>query len=108
MSDVMLQGLRFSIAGMCVVFVVLILVAIVVAAIRWIDSRYQNGDFRGPEVDRLDLVLIASAVAVVLARRARVRSIRRLSIGDGTSSPWCVQGRATLHESHLVSTRERK
>ena len=108
MSDVMSQGIRFSIAGMSVVFTVLFLISTVVAVIRWIDARPQGGDFEGPAVDRLDLVLISSAVAVVLAGKARIRSVRRLSAGDGTRNPWCLQGRATLHESHVLGTRERK
>ena len=107
MSDVMSEGIRFSIAGMSVVFAVLFLISTVVAVIRWIDARPQ-GDFEGPAVDRLDLVLISSAVAVVLAGKARIRSVRRLSAGDGTRNPWCLQGRATLHESHVLGTRERK
>ena len=54
MSDVMSQGVRFAIAGMSVVFTVLILISLVVAAIRWIDAHSQEGDLKGPEVDRLD------------------------------------------------------
>jgi hypothetical protein len=108
MSDVMVQGIRFSIAGMSVVFVVLILIAMLVAAIRWIDARSREGDLKGPELDRLDLVLITSAVTAALARKARIRSIRRLSSGDGARNPWGFQGRATLHESHVIGSRERK
>ena len=108
MSDVMSNGIRFSIAGMSVVFVVLILISMVVATIRWVDARSEGADLTGPEVDRLDLVLIASAVATVLAGKARIRSIHRLSLGDGTRNPWCLQGRATLLESHVIGKRERK
>ena len=108
MSDVMSQGVRFAIAGMSVVFTVLILISLVVAAIRWIDARSQEGDLTGPEVDRLDLVLITSAVTAVLAGTARIRSIHRLSSGNGTGNPWCLRGRANLHESHAIGTRERK
>ncbi len=108
MSEVMIQGIRFSIAGLSVVFVVLFLISAVVATIRWIDARFQEEDFKGPEVDPLHLVLIASAVAFAHAGKARIRKIRRLAAAEGTRNPWCIQGRATLHESHLVGMRERK
>jgi sodium pump decarboxylase gamma subunit len=116
MSENLLFGIKFSIIGMGIVFVVLITVALIVAAIRRLDRGWKTREQKheetalavAPSIDDTTLVLISAAVATLLTGRHRIRSVRRVQPGAHGSSPWSVQGRIFLHGSHSISKQGKK
>lgn len=113
MSEVLAVGIRFSLIGMCIVFGVLALISVVVTLIRLTDAKWQMREHAQAQsalekpatIDDLTLVLISAAVATMICGRHRIRSVRRVLPGARGGSPWSLQGRATLHGSHLIAPR---
>ena len=99
-----------AVVGIAIVFGVLSLIALVVALLKKLDSRWQEHERRleatavqkAPTIDHTTLVLITAAAATVVQGRFRVRQIHRLLSPRRTRSPWTAQGRLTLQGSHSV------
>ena len=100
-----------AVAGLLIVFAVLALLALIVAAVRRLDDHWQRAERkaeeealgRSPTVDLVTQVLIAAAVATHLQGRFRIRRVRRLLPRDAPSSPWSNQGRLVLQGSHVMN-----
>jgi len=107
------QGLVLALIGLVIVFAVLSVLAAVVALVRRLDDRWQEGERaaaeaalqKPPSLDTITLVLIAAGVATYLQGRFRIRRVRRLFPRDAPSSPWSHQGRLVLMGSHLTRRR---
>lgn len=109
-------GLDLTVAGVVIVFAVLVIVAAMVAALRRLDDRWRAEEARSeerattkpPTIDATTTAILAAAVATFLSGRHRIRSIRRIhSARDRlTASTWSLQGRAVLMGSHVI-TRHR-
>ncbi|MFH2001461.1 MAG: OadG family protein [Planctomycetota bacterium] len=113
MSDLIKQGLEFTVVGLSIVFAVLILIAWFVAWIRKVDTFLSKREERGsakaesgpPNLDELTMVLIAAAAMTLLQGRARIRSIRRVQNNGFARSSWSLQGRASLQGMHVISKK---
>jgi Na+-transporting methylmalonyl-CoA/oxaloacetate decarboxylase gamma subunit len=103
-----------ALSGIFIVFLVLTLIAVVVALFRRLDDRWQAAEERAqqaavekePTIDETTLVLIAAACATVAGGRFRVRRIRRLLSPRQRRTPWSAQGRLTLQGSHVVERKK--
>jgi Na+-transporting methylmalonyl-CoA/oxaloacetate decarboxylase gamma subunit len=110
MEDLIGFTLKFSVIAMGIVFCVLLGIAAVVAVIRRMDGGWQDRERaqaqaaaqRPPTLDELTLVILSAAAATLLAGRTRIRRIRKVVQYEAGSSPWSLQGRATLHGSHVL------
>ena len=99
-----------ALSGIFIVFLVLTLIAMVVALFKRLDDRWQAAEIKAreaavekePTIDETTLVLIAAACATVAGGRFRVRRIRRLLSPRQRRTPWSAQGRLTLQGSHVV------
>jgi len=107
------RALGLSVVGILVVFVVLALIAALVALIRKLDDGWQLREqqsaeaalTREPTIDETTVVLIAAACATVITGRHRVRRIRRLLSPRTKRTPWSAQGRLILQGSHAVERK---
>ena len=99
-----------ALAGITIVFLVLALIAVVLAVFKRLDDRWQAqeaaaalsaGD-RTQTIDETTLVLIAAAAATAVGGRFRVRRIRRLLSPTTKRTPWSSRGRLTLQGSHVI------
>ncbi len=110
MSETVEFGIRFSLIGLSVVFVVLFLIACLVALVRMLDVGWRERENKEgqealrkpPTIDKTTIFIIASVAAAVLSRRARVRSVRRIMPGNPQKGRWSMYGRAVLHGSHVL------
>ena len=101
---------NLALAGVAIVFMVLALIAGLVALFKRLDDRWQAAEARAaeaatakePTLDNTTLVIIAAACATVVGGRFRVRRIRRLLSPRQKRTPWSAQGRLTLQGSHVV------
>ena len=115
MTEYLGFGIRFSVIGILIVFMVLAVIALAVGLIKRLDLGWQDKEkkreeaavHKDPTIDTTTLVLIAAAVATMLKGRHHIRSIRRLLPSDAPRSAWSMQGRAILHGSHVVSKKGR-
>jgi len=104
-----------AIAGILIVFGVLALISLVVAALKKLDGRWQDHERRvdeaavtkQPTIDNTTLILISAAVATVVRGRFQVRRIRRLLSPKRKRTPWSAHGRLTLQGSHAVRRKHR-
>ncbi len=95
-------------AGISIVFGVLAVIALAVALLKKLDARWQAAEerykiaaaHRPQDIDETTLVLLASACAVAVGGRFRVRRIRRLLSPRTRRTPWSAQGRLILLGSH--------
>ncbi len=103
-----------AIAGVCIVFGVLTLIALVVAIFKRLDNRWQAHEAALEEaavdltqsIDDITLLLISAAAATAVGGRFRVRRIHRLLPMSTKRTPWSSQGRLILQGSHSI-TRKR-
>ena len=110
MTDIFGFGIRFSVIGILIVFMVLAVIAMAVAFMKRLDLGWQDKEqkreaaavHKDPTIDTTTLVLITAAVATMLKGRYHIRSIRRLLPKNAPRSSWSMQGRAILHGSHVV------
>ncbi|MBU8871537.1 MAG: OadG family protein [Gemmatimonadales bacterium] len=102
-----------AIVGVCIVFGVLTLIAIVVALFKRLDDRWQAHEAalagqltsRTQNIDDTTLLLITAAAATVVGGRFRVRRIHRLLPMRTKRTPWSSQGRLILQGSHSISRK---
>ncbi len=95
-------------AGILIVFGVLAVIATAVGLLKKLDDRWQAAEARTEaqapdrtqDIDETTLVLLASACAVAVGGRFRVRRIRRLLSPRTRRTPWSAQGRLILMGSH--------
>lgn len=105
-----------ALSGIIIVFLVLTLIAAVVALFRRLDDRWQAAETRAAEtatekdrtIDETTLVLIAAACATAVGGRFRVRRIRRLLSPRQKRTPWSAQGRLKLQGSHVVERKKQR
>ena len=103
-----------AIAGILIVFAVLILIATVVSLFKRVDDRWRaheaalaaQSTSRTQNIDDITLLLISAAAATVVGGRFRVRRIHRLLPMRTKRTPWSSQGRSILQGSHAI-TRKR-
>jgi Na+-transporting methylmalonyl-CoA/oxaloacetate decarboxylase gamma subunit len=96
-----------------IVFLVLALIALVVAGFRRLDEHWQRQEAKEreealekePTIDATTLVLITAACATVVAGRFRVKRVRRLLSPNMPRTPWSAEGRVTLQGSHVIQRR---
>ena len=104
-------GLALALTGILVVFVVLSLIAVLVASFGYLDRRFTAQDSsqekaeQAAEIDNITLLLISAAVATVMRGRHRIHRIRRL---EKIGNSWQQSGRATLHASHVIPKKSQK
>ncbi len=99
-----------ALAGIAIVFLVLLTISLVVALFKRLDDRWQAAEVRSaaratdkePTIDATTLVLISAACATVVGGRFKVRRIRRLLSPRQKRTPWSAQGRLTLQGSHVI------
>jgi Na+-transporting methylmalonyl-CoA/oxaloacetate decarboxylase gamma subunit len=118
MTEIVRYGLRLTVAGMGIVFLVLAFIATVVTVIRVLDririkkqsrSLSQESSLTKTQtIDDTTLVLISAAVATILKGRHRIRRIRKVVPVSSSGSPWSMQGRATLLGSHVLPKQSEK
>ena len=114
MNKTWLTGINITIVGLIIVFLCLSLIATFVRLMGWWDSRglereaaQEKAAFHKPQtIDETTLVLISAAVATLIQGRFHIRSVRRITTGESTTSPWSMQGRAVLHGSHVIHKKE--
>ncbi|MDD3732515.1 MAG: OadG family protein [candidate division Zixibacteria bacterium] len=110
MPEWLSYSLEFTLIGLMIVFTALIIVALSITFINFLDRNWQEREKRHreaaakktPSIDTTTLVLIAAAVATMLRGRFHIRKIQRLLPRDAKSSPWSLEGRVILHGSHVV------
>lgn len=115
MSDTWSQVSCLSVMGMTVVFSVLMLVAGLVTLVRRFGGISEPRDHiatavrssRDRVLDDLTVVLITAAAITLLKGRGRIRRIRKVRHSEPRSSPWILQGRATLIGSHQIQKNGR-
>jgi hypothetical protein len=107
------EMLALALAGLVIVFGVLLLISLLLTLFRRLDDRWQLREkeeeeaarTREPTIDDTTLVLISAAVSAVVVGRFRVKRIRRLLSPGQKRTPWSVQGRLILLGSHAVRRR---
>ncbi len=113
MADMLRFAAQFGIISILIVFLVLAFIAAIVSLFRRLDNHWQArekaqeaaAEKAEPTIDNTTLVLIVAAVATMFQGRYYIRRVRRLLPSDAVSGTWSMQGRATLHGSHVVSKK---
>jgi Na+-transporting methylmalonyl-CoA/oxaloacetate decarboxylase gamma subunit len=107
------EMIALSISGIVIVFLVLALIALVVAGFRRLDEHWAASGGEGaeealekePTIDATTLVLITAACATVVAGRFRVKRVRRLLSPNTAPHALVGRGRVTLQGSHVIQRR---
>lgn len=115
MSNDFIFGLKFSLVGMVIVFISLIIISFSIRLMRMLDERASKlgkpkDEISKPEeqnVDNLTLVLISAAAAATVNKKFKIKSVRRMVSRDSAGS-WTVQGRSVLHGSHVLNLKSDK
>ncbi len=109
MSESLVFTLKLAVFGMGIVFIALVVISSAIALFKKVDERWEQREShqakaafdKSPTIDNTTLVLIAAAAATMIKGRFYIRSVRKILPRDAVRSPWSVQGRATLHGSHV-------
>lgn len=100
--------------GLAAVFVVLAVLAMVIALLSRADEALVRRAATQPAappaepeptIDNLTLVLITATVATLLQGRFHIRTVRRLRQQPSNGGSWAHQGRAELQGSHVISKK---
>jgi len=113
MSEMLSFSIRFAVIGILIVFACLAIIVACISLIRHADRRWQAREEaqeiaaldKEPSIDTTTLILISAAATTMLQGRFYIRKVRRLLPRDAVRGPWSMQGRATLHGSHVVSKK---
>ena len=103
-------GLNLTVIGIAVVFVVLAIIAGVIALVRRLDDRWEEREkaseaaamAEDQNIDTTTLLILIAAAATMVQGRFYIKKVRRLLPRTAVRGPWSVQGRAVLLGSHTV------
>jgi sodium pump decarboxylase gamma subunit len=103
-------GLNLTVIGVVVVFVVLSIIAMVIALVRRLDDQWEAREkaseaaalAEDQNIDTTTLIILAAAAATMVEGRFYIKKVRRLLPRTAVRGPWSVQGRAVLLGSHTV------
>jgi sodium pump decarboxylase gamma subunit len=106
-------GLNLTVIGVIVVFVVLSIIAAVIALVRRLDDKWEAREksndaaalAKDQNIDSTTLIILAAACATMIQGRFYIKKVRRLLPRTAIKGPWSVQGRSVLLGSHVVQKK---